>query len=121
MSNLVEHARRELALIGEEPEMTACLIKAVEGFASFPGHSGGSLAAARDMLMRLLNFGNLAPLTSDPAEWEDRSPESGYPIWQNVRNSAAFSEDGGATYWLVDDSPRVTYTAAPPRDQEAGQ
>jgi hypothetical protein len=112
MSNLVEHAKRELALLGEEPEMTACLVKSVEGFASYPGHSGGSAAIAREMLHTLLDFGNLAALTDDPAEWADRSEVSSSPLWQNIRNPKAMSEDGGQTYWLVGQDSRESRHAA---------
>lgn len=104
MSNLVEHARRELALCGqaeEDPAYADSIVRAVEAFASYGGHSGGSAAIATQQLAALLRFENLAPLTDDPAEWQDQSAESGYPIWQNVRNPAVFSEDGGRTYYDV--------------------
>lgn len=97
-SNLVAHARRELELIGED--FAEQQLRVVKAFADC-GHSGGSAEVALAQLVRLLQFENLAPLTDDPAEWEDRSEESGYPMWQNVRNSKAFSEDGGRTYFLV--------------------
>ena len=116
-SNLVLHARRELELLGEEPEMVACLIAAVEGFASYPGHSGGSAACAIGMLERLLRFQNLAPLTDDPAEWQDQSGISGVPVWQNHRNSEAFSDDGGKTYWLLSDG--IPGFGGPPRHASA--
>jgi hypothetical protein len=103
LSKLVEHARRELKLCGqydEDPEYAESIIKAVEGFTSF-GHSGGSASVAIDQLTRLLRHENLASLTDDPAEWTDRTAESGRPLWQNNRNSKAFSEDGGQTYTLL--------------------
>lgn len=103
MSNLVEHARRELNLLGqtaEDPAFAASLVATVAAFASY-GHSGGSTAAATDMLGRLLRFEALTPLTSDPAEWEDRSEMSGTPLWQNLRDPRVFSEDGGQTWHVV--------------------
>lgn len=100
MSNLVEHARRELDLLGEDPVYSASLVAAVAAFASF-GHSGGSAMMAREQLHKLLAFDNLAPLTDAPADWVDRSEMSGYPVWQSERNSACFSEDGGKTYFNV--------------------
>lgn len=102
MSNLVEHARRELDLIGEDPVYSASLVAAVGAFASF-GHSGGSAAMAIEQLHTLLSFGNLAPLTDDPEDWYDHGEMSGTPLWQNQRNSACFSEDAGKTYWNVND------------------
>ena len=103
MSNLVKHARRELELIGEEPETIAGYLAVVQAFADM-GHSGGSASVAIPTLQALLQFQNLRPLTDDPAEWEDRSEVSGYPVWQNSRNGQAFSEDGGKTYALLSES-----------------
>lgn len=103
MSDLVEHARRELELCGqtaEDPGYAASIVAAVAAFASY-GHSGGSASIAIDQLTALLRFQHLSPLTDDPAEWLDRSAESGVPMWQNARNSAVFSEDGGRTYYDV--------------------
>jgi hypothetical protein len=107
MSKLVEHARRELELCGqtaEDPGYTSTLVASVAAFASY-GHSGGSASVAIDQLTRLLRFEALSPLTSDPAEWEDRTEMSGYPLWQNVRDSRAMSNDGGKTWWLVGSEP----------------
>jgi hypothetical protein len=102
-SNLVKHARRELELCGqttEDPEFAASLVAAVEAFASY-GHSGGSAAVGADMLYQLLRCRPLAPLTSSPHEWVDRSEASGQPWWQNLRDPRAMSHDGGHTYWWV--------------------
>ncbi len=118
--SLVEHARRELDLCGqtaEDPEYAASIVKAVEAFASY-GHSGGSAAVAVEQLSRLLRFQALSPLTADPAEWFDHGEMSGTPLWQSKRDPSAFSEDGGATYYLVDDRDgvggRVMHTSASP-------
>lgn len=103
MSNLVNHARRELTLCGqaaEDPEYADSIVKAVEAFASF-GHSGGSMSVAVEQLNALLRFQHLSPLTDAPEEWEDRSAMSSAPLWQNCRNHAAFSEDGGKTYFVL--------------------
>jgi hypothetical protein len=35
--------------------------------------------------------------------WMDRSEMSSSPLWQNMRDSAAFSTDAGATWYFVDD------------------
>lgn len=103
MSNLVNHARRELTLCGqaaEDPEYADSIVRAVEAFASY-GHSGGSASVAVEQLTALLRFQNLSPLTNAPEEWEDRSAISSAPLWQNRRNHSAFSEDGGKTYFLL--------------------
>lgn len=103
--SLVEHAQRELELSGqtaEDPGYAASLVAAVAAFASY-GHSGGSAGIAIEQLHALLQFRTLSPLTSDPAEWFDQSEISGAPLWQNLRDSAAFSRDGGQTWYFVDD------------------
>lgn len=111
-NNLVEHARQELVLLGEEPETIEWYLKVVEAYSSF-GHSGGSHMSILPVLMKLLNYENLLPLTDDPAEWEDRSEMSGVPMWQNKRNSKMISEDSGKTYWNVEDEIRTLHVAQP--------
>lgn len=105
MSTLVEHARRELALVESDRWLIDGLVKTIETFASM-GHSGSTAAVAIPLLNRLLLRENLTPLTDDPAEWEDRTQFSsdGKPLWQNVRNSKAFSADGGKTYWTLEEN-----------------
>lgn len=101
-SNLVDHARRELKLVGEDDVTIEGLLNVIQAFADM-GHSGGSASVAIPMLYELLQFKNLTPLTDDPDEWQHAGPEI-YPpdgIWQNRRNSAAFSHDGGKTYYLL--------------------
>jgi hypothetical protein len=108
MSNLTDHARRELALVEQGPDgdraFADSLLRAVEGFDSYGGHSGGSAAVAIDWLTRLLRFENIAPLTNDPDEWIHHGAGvwgSAPGVWQNKRCSEAFSHDGGKTYWLL--------------------
>lgn len=103
MSNLVEHARRELRLSGEDDDVAEGIVHVVQAFADC-GHSGGSAPFAIAYLEKLLRFQPLTPITSDPSEWIDRSEESGRPFWQNRRDGRAFSEDGGKTWWHLDDS-----------------
>ena len=103
MSNLVNHAKRELATINEDPETTKSIVKMVEIFADM-GHSGGSASVAIAMLTELLEFRNLSPLTDNPDEWFFHGEDMwGAPggIWQNKRNGEAFSPDGGKTYYLI--------------------
>lgn len=114
--SLVEHAQRELKLCGqfdEDPAYAQSIVAAVAAFASF-GHSGGSAGIAIHQLTTLLQYKALAPLTADPAEWFDH----GDGLWQNVRSSEAFSTDGGATYYLVDDPRREVHISAPARATE---
>jgi len=100
MSNLVEHAKRELGLMGNGPMIDDHLIKMIEIFAG-AGHSGSSAEYSTQMLERLLRFQNIKPLTDTPEEWTDHSESTGSPFWQSDRNSEAFSTDGGKTYTLL--------------------
>ena len=97
-SNLVKHARRELEILGEDPETIQSYLEIVRVFAS-QGHSGGSASVFIPTIMKLLSFDNLTQITDDPAEWF----EVGDGMWQNVRNSKFFSEDGGLRYYDVED------------------
>jgi len=103
-SNLVEHARYELELIGEEPEIIEGLLRVIQAFADM-GHSGGSASVAIPMINKLLQFQPLTALTSSSEEWIEicREMSGGEELWQNRRDSRAFSNDGGRTYYLVDD------------------
>lgn len=110
-SNLVKHARRELRLAGMFDEdadfgpefaehVVGVIAKISEG-----GHSGGSMELLRGLLDELLQFRPLTPISSDPEEWKLRSKEESrmeIDFWQNTRDSAAFSTNGGATWYLVD-------------------
>lgn len=115
--SLVEHARRELELIGEEPEAIDWYCRVIAEFASF-GHSGGSAMVTIPVLHELLQFHNLTPLTDDPAEWQDISDmQGGQPGWQNRRRSEAFSEDCGRTYWLLSEREAAGSMSTTPRHE----
>ncbi|MEU9218910.1 hypothetical protein AB0D47_20440 [Streptomyces sp. NPDC048376] len=112
-SPLVDHARRELALIGEDDWLTDGLCKVVAAFAEM-GHSGFSAAHSTAVLEKLLRYQPLSPLTDDPAEWIDRAQEmGGEPFWQNRRDSRAMSRDGGKTYTLIDEEPQDSDSGQP--------
>ena len=104
MSNLTDHARRELVLIGEEPATIEWYCSVIDKFSEF-GHSGGSASVAIPTLNKLLQYQNLSALTDDPKDWLDVGPYSadGSPLWQSRRRAEAFSEDGGQTYYLVEE------------------
>lgn len=95
MSNLVDHARRELEMIGEDPEVIDGYLRIIQAFADMHP-SGGMASVMIPTLNELLQFKNLKPLTNNPDEWIDHGG-----IWQNARNSEAFSTDGGETYYLL--------------------
>lgn len=111
-SNLVAHARFELERLGEDPDTIRGLLRVIQAFADM-GHSGGSASIAVPMISQLLQFLPLTALTTDPAEWNEISREmsGGEDLWQNRRDSRAFSHDGGRTYYLVDDRQRTIIAA----------
>lgn len=113
MSSLVEHAEHELALVGEEPDVIEGYLKVIQAFADM-GHSGGSASVAIPVIHQLLNHRPLTALTNDPAEWIHREKtmwNSVDGIWQNKRNSEAFSTDGGKTYYLIFERGKKLYTS----------
>lgn len=121
--SLVEHARRELELVGEDPETIDGIARVVQAFTDY-GHSGGSSHYAISYLVRLLRFEPLTPLTDDPEEWVDRSTETGLPNWwQNIRDGRAMSHDGGRTYWLTNEADAAGGSDAAPlhRSEQKGQ
>jgi hypothetical protein len=67
------------------------------------GHSGFSAGMVREIFNKLSNWETLTPITSDPNEWNDVSEMSDQPFWQNKRNPCFFSQDGGKTWWDVND------------------
>lgn len=107
MSNLVEHARKELALLGEEEATINGYLNVIQAFADM-GHSGGSASIAIPTINDLLMYRNLTPLTNDPDEWMLVSQEGSNGIWQSRRNPEAFSNNGGRTYHLLSERPKGT-------------
>jgi hypothetical protein len=129
-SNLVTHARTELALAGlfDKDADYDGEMKVVEAFSSY-GHSGGSAMLAIELLQKLLQFKNLTSLTTDPAEWmyiaDGQRPDEDKPFWQNRRDSEVFSEDAGQhAYRFVDDGRKPValncHVCKQPRDSEDG-
>ncbi len=102
-SGMVARSRIELELIGEEEETIRGYLNVIQAFANM-GHSGGSAMCAIPVIYDLLQQKNLSPLTDNPYEWihhgEDVWGEPG-GVWQNRRNSEAFSKDAGKTYTLL--------------------
>lgn len=99
----VEHARRELQIIGEDPDVIEWYVEAVRAFMAY-GHSGGSFVETLPVFNKLLRGEHLSALTDDPDEWYKHSAEmwdGESSIWQNKRNTAMLSTDKGKTYWDV--------------------
>jgi hypothetical protein len=111
MSSLRAHAKRELELAGFNGKDSAyggalapAVMRLIEVHAK-EGHSGGSHHAVLSLFAALSNFKVLSPLTNDPAEWMDVSDhyDRGGPKWQSRRQPSCFSDDGGKTYYDVDE------------------
>jgi hypothetical protein len=105
MSNLVDHAKREIQAAGlfdadsdYDGETGKAALELVEVF-SKQGHSGGSAHLVLEVFNRLARFKPLTPLTTNPDEWME--VEDG-KMWQNLRQSSVFSNDGGKTAYDVD-------------------
>ena len=110
MSNLVRHAEYELQRAGlfdkdadYGGEIAPHVLNLIKEF-SEGEHSGGSAYLTIDLFTRLAKFKTLTPITSDPSEWMNVSEASGgHPMWQNTRMSSCFSQDGGKTYYDIDE------------------
>jgi len=69
MSRLVDHAKRELEILGNGPDFDEHILEMVGTFAG-AGHSGFSAAYAIEVITKLLKFEPLSPLTGEESEWE---------------------------------------------------
>lgn len=123
-TNLERHAESELRLAGLFDkgsdydgmigEQVMKLIRALDD-----GHSGGSMSITLAAFDRVVRFRTLTPITSNPDEWMQISPDmwpGGSPTaWQNKRQSSCFSNDGGKTYYDIDagDKRAIKTSAAP--------
>lgn len=104
MSNLIEHAKRELKLIGADSKdgvydgmlYDSCM-ELVTVF-SKQGHSEMSASIVRDLFNKLADFKPLSKLTLDDDEWS----EVGNGIYQNNRNSAVFKDGKDRRAYYID-------------------
>lgn len=113
-SNLIKHAQDELWRAGffdPDSDYDGMIGVAVMGLidtVANQGHSGTSINYVVAIFNQLVQFKALTPLTDDPNEWINHTDISdGNPLWQNRRQSDAFSNDGGKTYYSVDDTERI--------------
>jgi hypothetical protein len=120
---LVAHARNEMqkaGLFDKDADYGGAIGKAVmelvEAFAK-QGHSGFSAGYTLDVFEKVARFKTLTAVTSDPEEWTNVSeyygPESP-AVWQSKRDPSLFSNDGGKTYYSVENKKRALITAAEP-------
>ncbi len=110
--NLIDHAQEELnraGLFGEDSDyggmIGVAVLELITTMAK-QGHSGFSAGWVRELFNKLSNYETLTPVTSDIEEWDTEISKNcgGEPnLWQNKRNPAIFSTDGGQTWYNVDD------------------
>ena len=124
MSNLLAFAKDEMQRAGLYDadadyggEIAKSVERLVETFAA-DEHSGGSAHLTLSIFERVVRFQPLTPITSDPSEWMNVSDVSGTPMWQNRRQPSAFSTDGGATWYDLDEPGRPTHVNKAPSDGE---
>lgn len=80
------------------------VLQLVDTFAA-QGHSGQSAALTADVFVRLVERRPLLPLTNHPDEWQkiDEAMAGNDSTWQSRRMPGAFSNDGGMTYYDLDE------------------
>ena len=110
MSNLVEHAEKELKLAGlfdKDSDYDGMLGKAVLELVkvfSKQGHSGFSAQQTIKIFNIVASYKPLSPIGTTKDEWMDVSGMTlGGQTWQNTRRSSTFSRDGGKTWYDIDD------------------
>jgi hypothetical protein len=108
--SLVQHAKEELTRAGlfdkdsdYDGMLGNAVLELVEKFAA-QGHSGFSAGMTLEIFNRVARFRTLTPISSNPTEWMEVTQYfNGKGVWQNRRDPAKFSEDGGKTWYDVDE------------------
>jgi hypothetical protein len=123
--NVQNHLDRELDILRKYNEKPVILefekpIREIVDIFSKQGHSGFSATyyskILTNALTNILDFKALSPLTGEDDEWSDISREmSREKLFQNVRNTAVFKEDGKSHYiyaiiWENIDNKHDTFT-----------
>jgi hypothetical protein len=134
MSQLLEHARRELKILGygEIAQMDDYDKQVVENVLelmavfSRQGHSGTTAPPVVQLFAKLAMYEPLAPLTGADEEWTEVSEN----LWQNVRCSHVFKDkekahdiegiifrDPDGSLWVNDESKvEITFPYQPLRE-----
>jgi hypothetical protein len=116
--NLYNHAVREMELAGLDKEdadydgdIYKHVLQLIRVFVC-QGHSGGSAQLTSDLFCKLARYETLTPndhsMNKDVSDHVDKAPGS---LLQDVRDSRWFSEDGGKTWYSVDDEGLKVGTA----------
>lgn len=101
MSNLMDHAKRELEAAGFMSKdgfygdmLGKAALELMEVFVK-QGHSGMSAPAVAGVFGKLAMFEPLGPLTGEDDEWAEVASQNG-PLYQNKRCSHVFKDNDGA-------------------------
>lgn len=122
--NLTAHAQKELELAGlfdkdsdYEGMLGEAVMELVQKFAE-QGHSGFSAARTIAIFDKVANWKPLTELTNNSDEWGAISEEmnGGNVMWQSKRSPSCFSEDGGKTYWDIDEDYYVREDGLSPEE-----
>lgn len=98
MSNLLNHAKSELARINFGDEDTVVMLDILDTFFK-QWDSGGAVSAVAPILERLLAAKPLTELAGTPDEWFDiRLYSSSNATHQNIRCSTVFLNENGTAY-----------------------
>lgn len=109
--SFVTHAKKEMELAGlydrnadydgNIPEAVMALVEAHSKW----GHSGGSHYVTLEIFNKLINYKTLTPINSDPTTWVEVSQG----LWQSNRQGTCFSENGGQTWYDIDDPEKKNF------------
>lgn len=102
---LIAHAYRELDiahLFDDEADIGACVLKMIETFARADLRATGAVDLVLKTFWDLAHRRPITGLTNHPIEWQDISAQAGRPLWRNVRDNEAYSEDGGKTFYRLE-------------------
>lgn len=105
MSNLLEHADRELRIAGFSPDaadgpdrwLYENVMELLKVFAG-QGHSGFSATYSAGVFGTLAGFKPLSPIRGTEDEWVDVSEQCGETMYQNQRCSRIFKDGTGQAY-----------------------
>lgn len=128
MSKLIEHAEREMKLLGlysEDAHYGVMIQEAVMALVKAHCENrnrryacGGPHSIVIKIFEKLINFETLTPISSNPDEWFKHGEQTDGPIpqtivhpyyWQNIRQPSCFSKDGGKTWYDIYDPEKKNW------------